>query len=139
MNDTRIREILGSYGADAARWPGDERAMVEAALAVDPLLRGERAAAHELDLMLAAWATRPVGSGDADAAAARALEPPSPRRWWQVAASGGIAAALGALVMLAGPTTTAISPPASRVAVAVTDERAFATVFTTTPDEESVL
>ena len=42
--------------------------------------------------------------------------------------------------MLEGPTTTAVSTPPARQAVAtVTDEGAFATVFTTTPDEESVL
>ena len=146
MNDPRIREILGSYGGNAERWPVDERPMVDAALAADARLRGEHAAARELDAMLDAWATRsvvgPAASVDADAVAARVIGPvrrPA-RRWWQVAASGGIAAALGALVMLEGPTTTAVStPPALQAVATVTDEGAFATVFTTTPDEESVL
>lgn len=140
MIDPRIREILGSYGGDAARWPADERAGVEAALGADARLRAERASEQELDAMLTAWATRPVGRSDAGAAAARVLDPARPSRpWWQVAAGGGLAAGLGVLVMLAGPGTTAVSPPTVQTASAVTDEGAFASVFTTTPDEESVL
>lgn len=130
----RVRDILASYGGRDDRWPPAERAAVLAALRDDAGLRAERDAALHLDALLDEWATRDV-RGDAGAAAARVLSPP--RRWPRWVAGGSVAAALGLTVMIAGPATRS-DTPAIKVAT-LTDEGAFAAVFTTTPDEESVL
>jgi hypothetical protein len=49
---TRFRELLDAYGADAERWPADERAAALALLACEPDARVALAAAAALDRVL---------------------------------------------------------------------------------------
>lgn len=144
MNDpARAREILDSYGADAARWPADEREAVMATVRGNAGLRAHQAEAARLDAMLGEWAQRDLGVGsDAGAAAARVLRPARPWRRW-AAGGGGIAAALVAVMLVVAPTPAPVTKPATVVAataaVPLTQASAFSTLFTTTPDEEDVL
>lgn len=136
IDAARVREILGSYGADEGKWPAGERSAALAAVRGDAALRRERAAAAALDTMLGEWATRDlVSSSDAGAAAARVLAPP--RHWLRWAAGGSIAAALGAMLLIAGPVGRTATGPAVVATAAITEEGAFQSVFTATPDEES--
>lgn len=156
MDRTRVLEIIAAYGADATRWPQDERAAAEALLVEDPALRGELAAAAALDAELDAWAKAPVMSDDvmatATADAALAAAPPA-RRWWPgVAVGGSIAASLfAAVLMLPTPSSEPSAPPATQVAQATVpaapvqtaqveqDVQLWGTVFTLTPEEESLI
>ena len=143
MNDpARAREILDSYGADAARWPTEEREAVMAAVHRSAGLRAHQAEAAELDAMLGEWARRDLGAGsDAGAAAAWVLRPARPWRRW-AAGGGGIAAALVAVMLVGAPTPEPVAKPATTTTTTVvplTQAGAFSTLFTTTPDEEDVL
>ncbi|QXQ05798.1 hypothetical protein KX816_16515 [Sphingosinicellaceae bacterium] len=140
-NPARAREILDSYGADSARWPGEEREAVIAALRSNPALRTQQAEAAELDAMLGEWARRDVGAGvDAGAAAARVLQPARPWRRW-AAGGGGLAAALAAVLLIGTPTPAPVpvATVSTGTAAPLTAAGAFSTLFTTTPDEEDVL
>ena len=156
MDRTRVLEIIAAYGADAARWPAAEREAAQALVAQDMALRAECDAAASLDAELAAWAMVPVAADDvaataaADAAFARAA---SQRRWWPAAAVGGsIAASLLAAVLIlpspsSGPspaTTQQIAQVAPTTAPVQTaqvaqDVQVWASVFTLTPEEESLI
>lgn len=103
MNEARLRELLASYGGDAARWPASERAAALALLEARPDLAAERRQAAALDLLLQ-QAERPAASG---ALIARLIEaaPRARRRWladlwpfgpaWQPAMGLALALLLG--------------------------------------------
>ncbi len=140
MDANRAADIIASYGGDAARWPDDERAEMLQLIAQHPTLAAQHAAAARLDGMLSAWAAGSVGvDSDAAAAATRVLAMPvaqhrrgTPWRWW---AGTGVAAAIALGVVLVNP---AASPP--HVVAAhhqISDDQAFAMVFTPTLDEDN--
>lgn len=134
----RAAEIIAAYGANPARWPDAERTMALGVIAEHPALKAALAEAQVLDRDLAGWARRPVRIGDARAAAAIAMQ--RPRNFMRWAAGGSIAASLAAALVLLAPARMAPSTAVPGVVVAsVTDEAAFAHVFTPTPDEEHVL
>jgi hypothetical protein len=132
----RAAEIIAAYGGDAARWPDAERATALAVVAGDPALTAALAAARQLDGDMADWARRPVRGGDPLAAAAVAMR--RPRIFMRWAAGGSIAASLAAAIVLLTPARMAPTPRVVAVAP-VSDDTAFAQVFTPTPDEEQVL
>ena len=140
MDETRAAEIIAAYGGDAARWPADERDAVLRLLATVPALAGSARSHDRLDAMIDRWATAPVAADDGAAAmvAARVLattggRQSSPRplalRWM---AGGGIAAALVAGVMFGAPHRV-VPVPAHH---AVSDDQAFASIFTPTLEED---
>lgn len=137
MNIDRAIEIIDAYGADPARWPDEERLQAQT-LAVHPRVAAALADAASLDRDLALWASRPVPLGDPLGAAAVALAArPARVMPWRWAAGGGIAAALLAGFLLITPQTVAVKEPSVSVASSVSDEQAFASLFTPTPDEEN--
>jgi hypothetical protein len=156
MDRTRVLEIIAAYGADATRWPAAEREAAQSLVAEDAALRAEFDAAASLDSELTAWAMAPVAVGDiaataaADGALARVA---SRRRWWPAAAVGGSIAAslLAAVLILPTPSSDPSPEPATQVAqVAPTantiqtaqveqDVQVWASVFTLTPEEESLI
>lgn len=155
MDRTRVLEIIAAYGADATRWPVAEREAAQSLVAQDAALRAELEAAAALDADLMAWAMAPVAAGDvaataaADAALARASRE---RRWWPAVAVGGsIAASLLAAVLIL-PTPSSSPSPAATTQVAQAapttpvqtaqveqDVQVWASVFTLTPEEESLI
>lgn len=135
----RAAEIIAAYGGDSSRWPDAERATALAVIAADPTLSAALAEARGLDIDLTNWARRPVPPGDARTAAATAMRQPRLIMRW--AAGGSIAASLAAAIVLLMPAQIAPSTAVPRTASAATisDETAFAQVFTPTPDEEHIL
>ncbi len=134
----RAAEIIAAYGGDTARWPDAERAPALAGIAGDPVLTAALAEARGLDVDLTSWARRPVRSGDARAAAAVAMR--QPRSFMRWAAGGSIAASLAAAIVLLTPAEITPSTAVPRATVtSLSDETAFAQVFTPTPDEEHLL
>lgn len=153
MDRTRAQEIIAAYGADVARWPAAERETAQTMVARDPALRAELAAAAALDADLTIWAMAPVRTDDiaASAAADVALTRlPAPRRWLPAAAVGGsIAASLLAAVLWlpstggdVAPTQVAVATPVAapvQTAQVAQDVQLWGTVFTLTPEEESLI
>lgn len=149
MTRERAYEILASYGADAARWPADERAALLALAAADPEVASALAAEQPLDAMLAGWA-RDVPARQFDPAALL----PAPAvtatgggrgvmRWVAGAAvAASLALALIGLPQGSGQLATsndnlaAASLPAEET---VEFEDGFAMFFTPTADEEDVI
>lgn len=132
-------DLIAIYGADTARWPAEDRDAALAAVAADPALQALLADAAALDAMLGAWAIRTPAPGDADGVAARIVRPAP--RWPRVAGFGGLIAAAVAAVVLVAPPTLAPAPVATTLTSADTDAADaadFATLFTPTPDEESL-
>lgn len=132
----RTAEIIAAYGADPARWPDAERVTALGVVAHDATLTAALTEARELDGDLARWATRRIAPGDAAAMAAFAMRRPRSFVGW--AAGGSIAASVAAALVLLTPTHRS-APAAVPAMVAVSDETAFAQVFTPTPDEERIL
>lgn len=131
----RAAEIVAAYGSDATRWPDGERATALAVVAGDPELVAARDAAAELDRIFADWARAPVAAGDSVAVASAAMRHrPAPVYRWL--AGGGIAAALALVMVVVPPPAPPVATPHD-VAPTVSDEQAFAGVFTPTPDEEN--
>lgn len=135
----RAAEIVAAYGGDTARWPDAERATALSVIAADPVLVAALAEARVIDVDVADWARQPVRGGDALAAATIAMR--QPRTFMRWAAGGSIAASLAAAIVLMTPGRIAPSPATNgAVTVAsISDETAFAQVFSPTPDEERVL
>jgi len=150
-------EILGSYGADAARWPVDERAALLALAATDADVAAALAAEERMDVMLGDWA-RDVPERQF------AAEPLLPARALPVRggfvrggfvrggfgrwlAGGAVAAGLAmALVGVRAPETVVVasggdfemtSPESAGDAARLDDS--FAMFFTPTADEEDVI
>lgn len=143
MTPERVFELIAAYGADAARWPDDERVDALAIIAGDAALTAARDDAAELDGLLAAWALAPVRGGPSRHAetAIVAAGPLTARRGW-LALGGGVALAAsvaGAVLMI--PTPPAGVAPTRAAALDAPDEdaQAFALLFSPTPDEESLL
>lgn len=149
MNTERALEIIGAFGGEPTRWPAAERAALVALAAREPRVAAAVAEAGELDGLLAAWA------GDV---VPRDFEPGAsmPARGWQRyrgwLAGGVMAAAVATgLVVLAprsaiAPTSIASGSPGASAVVAPLagperegDSEAFATLFTTTADEDELI
>lgn len=137
-------DLIQTYGADTTRWPAADRDATLAAIAADPALQAMLAEARALDLMLGEWARRTPASAGAhgDAVAARILRPVP--RWPRFAGIGGlVAAAVVAAVFTATP-RPATAPAPVQVTAADTaraqarDAADFATLFTPTPEEETL-
>lgn len=130
----RAAEIIAAYGSDASRWPDGERATALAVVAGDPDLVAARRAAAGLDTLLSDWARAPVASGNSAAVATAAMRhrPVALYRW---VAGGGIAAALALAAVLINPTVAPV--PVDHSVATLTDEQAFAGLFTPTPDEDN--
>lgn len=52
LPEHRVREILAAYGADPARWPGDERVAMQAAIAGSPAFAIAQEAARRTDALM---------------------------------------------------------------------------------------
>lgn len=156
MDRTRVLEIIAAYGADAARWPADEREAAQALVAKDAALQAELDAAAAIDAELSAWAAAPIAVSDIDATAAAdaaLARVPVQRRWWPTAVLGGsVAAALVAAVAILPTSTGERSGEPTQVAQATTspaapiqtaqieqDVQLWGSVFTLTPEEESLI
>lgn len=149
MTRERAYEILASYGADAARWPADERAALLALAAADPEVARALAAEQSLDAMLVGWA-RDVPPRQFDPAAllpAPAATASGGRRGMVRWAAGAAVAASLALALIGLPpgggqveqaqeTVVATALPADET---VELEEGFAMFFTPTADEEDVI
>ncbi len=154
MNTDRALEIIAAYGADARRWPADDRAAV-LALAGDPQVAAALASARALDAVLADWAAAPVmGSLDLAAITRQPQQRPVAhvaRRGWII--GGAMAAAIAGVIALAparDTTSTQIASvsnlsnatvPSATVPGGPTgsDAEAFAYVFTPTADEDDLI
>lgn len=94
----------------------------------------------DLDARLIAWATAPAAGDDAASAAAAAARvlaahPAARPRRWATGFGAAIAAAVaGAVLFWPAAVPTLLPPP-----VEITDEQAFAALFTTTPQEDDVI
>jgi hypothetical protein len=164
MKRERVSEIISVYGGFPVAWPPEERAVAEALVAGDSGLRAEMHAAQALDRMLTDWARSPfpVSDADADAAAVRALGvpvEPNRRSGWLFPGAlvgGAVAAslALAAVLLRPGPAATptvvatagdpagvelALNELGDEQAGAADDMLVWASVFTPTPEEESVI
>lgn len=105
MTDTRLLEIIETWGADAAGWPQDERAAAEAHLAVSPeRFAAALADARALDQMFDSLPQPEMPRALTEAIIAAAPRPKASRgglpRWFGLRtpwapASGMAAAALG--------------------------------------------
>ena len=105
MTDTRLLEIIETWGADAAGWPQDERAAAEAHLAASPeRFAAALADARALDQMFDSLAQPEMPRALTEAIIAAAPRPRAARgglpRWFGLRtpwapASGMAAAALG--------------------------------------------
>jgi hypothetical protein len=134
----RAADIIAAYGGDTARWPDAERATALTVIAADPALAAALLEARSLDRDLGAWARRPVRSGDPRGAASLAMRGTRYIRRW--AAGGSIAASVAAAIILLAPGRGSLPVSNSTAAIApISDETAFAQVFTPTPDEERML
>jgi hypothetical protein len=100
MDEERFEAMLAAYGADAARWPGAERALALRHLAATPSAHGLRAEAKRLDVLLDRWAlAAPAADLErrvvASAPLARIFRP---RTLWLSAAGLAAACVVGVLV-----------------------------------------
>jgi len=138
MDQDRAAEIIAAYGSDAARWPDAERAAAVHLIAGDPALSAARREAAELDALLVAWAATPVARGNPDFMAATAARRVPAFALWRWAAGGSMAAALTVGIVLVNPAPAPVHHQAAAVAT-VSDEQAFALLFTPTPDEENII
>ena len=139
-------------GADSARWPVDERAGV-LAIAGRPTVANALAEAAALDALLGDWARTDVVAAPFDAArltpAPAVINGARPLRRWL--AAGAMAAAVTAAVVLtplrpAGLTPAtqvaenSLSPvPSATAGGGDGSDAEFATVFTPTVDEDSLI
>lgn len=145
---------LAAYGGDAARWPATEAAALLALAASDSVVAEALAQARQLDGLLTGWA-RDVAPAAFDIAAITRLPAAAPpalpatRRWL---AGGLMAAAMAAGIAFMVPVMPAADPlvktasPPNAVSLATapgeafgSDAEVFATVFTPTVDEDSLI
>jgi hypothetical protein len=152
VTEDRALEIITAYGADAARWPADERAALTAAIVASPVLQNALADARTTDAtfadMLGDWAqVVPTAADSARLAAAARAAAPRWNRWIGGAFAAAIAASLIAVAPLprlwGGVTeqqgTTSPTIVASADDTGITDAQAYAMLFTLTPQEESLI
>jgi hypothetical protein len=153
VNTERALQIIAAYGADAGRWPDDERAAVLALVATVPQLATAQADARGLDALLADWARDVLPARFDVSGMVRPL--PVARggrgmtRW---IAGGVLAAALAAGIVIFAPMQPASVPAGQSVStgspvLSATAEReaygsdaeVFAHVFTPTVDEDELI
>ncbi len=151
MTRERALEIIGAYGADAARWPAAERASVLALAAQDSQVATARAEARSLDALLDGWAADvPLRQFDPQALIpARTIATPHrPLLRW--VGGGAVAAALAMALVLTVPGTTPapqtvtasnMSPESPLESASDSSEPldGFALIFTPTADEEELI
>jgi anti-sigma factor RsiW len=152
VTEDRALDIIAGYGADAARWPADERAALTAAIAASPVLQRALADARATDAAIAGmigdWAqVAPSAADSARLAAAARASAPRWNRWL----GGAFAAALAASLIAIAPMprlwgdapeqqgTTSPTIVASADDTGITDAQAYAMLFTLTPQEESLI
>lgn len=82
MTDTRLQELLASYGADPARWPAPEREAALALLQASPAARALRDEAAALDAALDRWTVPAPGPALAAQVLAGAPRPSRERLSW---------------------------------------------------------
>lgn len=148
MTRERALEILGSYGADAARWPLAERAALLALAADDAAVAAAIDAERRMDLRLGDWARDvPLRHFEAEALLPAARGLPVRRSLTRWMAGGAVAAGVAlALVGVRAPETVVVASgaetefvsPGSAGDAAMLDE-SFAVFFTPTADEEDVI
>lgn len=153
MKIERALQIIAAYGADAGRWPDDERAAVLALMATAPQLVAAQADARGLDGLLADWARDVVPARFDVSGMVRPL--PVARgglrikRW---IAGGVLAAAVAAGIAIFVPMQPVSAPAVQMVATespvsSATAERdsygsdaeVFAHVFTPTAEEDELI
>jgi len=147
--------LITAYGAEAARWPDEQRAALLALVAADPLVAAAHAEAAQLDRLLGGWAMDvPPRSFDAEAlipVPAKARAPFKVVRWL----GAGAAAASVAVALLLGVPGAQTMVPAEGVQIAQNDISSqvllgsasgqsepldgFSLVFTPTADEEDLI
>lgn len=156
MNTERALEIINAYGADARRWPDDERGGVLALVANDASVAVALAEARGLDGLLAGWARdvlpREYDAGaimaGASAAAPMVEARSSVRRWF---AGSAVAAAVALAIVMTSPQAVVTPVPVeiaenSPVPSATvegdgssSDAEQFALLFTPTVDEDELI
>lgn len=151
MTRDRALEIIAAYGADAVRWPATEAAALLALADSDALVASALADARQFDALLADWAATAV-SAEIDLAAITCLpaETPMPARRWL--AGGFVAAAIAAGIAFLAPVMPAADPGLENVPTQTavplataegdafgSDADVFATVFTPTVDEDTLI
>jgi hypothetical protein len=142
----RVAEIIDAYGGDASRWPVAERDAALALVATRPALLAAQQTASGLDTLLAGWATAPVTPVCAAAAAATLARRPR-TTWLRWVAGTGMAATIAAtliatLALQPGSTPAPVTTQpqiATAAPIKVSDEAAFAMLFTPTPEEEDLI
>lgn len=107
MQADRVRQLLDAYGADPGRWPEDQRAAMQAALARDPGLEAVRREAAELDRLLDGCV---VGGLDMTGRILAAIPetrlerllgwllPAEPTLWWRPAMAAALPLVLGVVI-----------------------------------------
>ena len=151
MTEDRALEIIAAYGADATRWPDEERAALTAVIDGSPALQDALAEARTTDAaiagMLGDWAqVAPSAADSARLAAAARASAPRWNRWLGGAFAAAIAASLIAIAPMprlwGGATeqqgTTSPTIVASADDTGITDAQAYAMLFTLTPQEASL-
>ena len=100
MDQERFEALLAAYGATAARWPADERALALRYLAATPAAHSRRGEAEQLDALLDAWRVEAPPADLSRRVAATAPLPRllRPRALWLSAAGLAAACVLGLLV-----------------------------------------
>lgn len=152
MTEDRAFEIIAAYGADATRWPDEERAALTAVIDGNPALLDALAEARTTDAaiagMLGDWAqVAPSADDSARLAAAARASAPRWNRWLGGAFAAAIAASLIAIAPMPGlwgdateqQGTTSPTIVASADDTGISDDQAYAMLFTLTPQEESLI
>jgi hypothetical protein len=142
----RVADIIATFGGDASRWPDAERDAALALVASTPALQAAVREAAGLDALLTGWATAPVTPAR-DVAAAAALARRPRETWLRWVAGTGIAATVAATLIATialRPETTPSPVTPQQIAahaapIGVSDETAFAMLFTPTPEEEDLI
>ena len=148
MNTQDALAIIAAHGADARRWPADDRAALLALASGDAEVAAAIAEARQLDALLGGWATA-AAPGAVDLAAITRLpqERPARRGWF---AGGALAAAVAAgfAVFAALPDSTPLQIVSNDTTVMSatadgdglgSDAEVFAAVFTPTVDEDELI
>ena len=154
-------DVILAYGAQASRWPVEQRADVLALIATDPVVAAAHTQAAQLDALLVGWAADvPARSFDADALipAPAVIHAPAkfrPARWpvpWLGA--GALAASVAAALLLGVPGLHSVTPSgpvqiaqnqiSDQVSLGSASAQAeplvgFALIFTPTADEEDLI
>jgi hypothetical protein len=136
MDMARLAELLDAYGADARRWPKDEREAALALLSDSAEARALRDDAAALDTLLDT-SSAPAPSPELMAAILAGAARPGWRRWlaefwpvgpaWQPASAFAVAVVLGVAIGIGAPDL--VLPDAADSAVAEVESLALGPAF----------